>query len=580
MLKISFCRLLHRNAPIIRYVSKFHRLNVSKSTYSKVGLLSFSTWIAWCSSEQSEDLQKDESFRSPTQFWYVCKDRVVNSSTFRFGRAAYAVVGIFIDYKYSLSGLNSSLDEYKLKKSECHLRSANRLKNLCISNGGVFMKVGQHVGSLDFLLPVEYTSTLKCFQYNAPESPYEDIRYVIETDTLHSMDELFLSFDKKPIGSASLAQVHVATLKSGENVAVKVQHKSVKEHALQDAKVIEFFVDVASKAFPEFKFQWLVDQIKANLPLELDFINEGKNCEKMRDYLTRFRNISVPEIHWDFSTKRVLFMEYIVGGAVDDIDYIKKNDLRVSDISTLLGDLYSEMIFVHGDVHCDPHAGNIMVRKSKNKKGVELILLDHGLYIQMDNRVRLMYAKLWQSMLERDIEGIKTYGKELGVGEYYGIFACMVAGRSWESIQSGIDKKNVSSDELNEIQSGAVEFAAVITDVLEKMPRELVMVFKTNDLLRGLDARLKTSAASASFITMTKSCLRAVYNADLKNCHSMRCGFVLYFQYKWSLFRIVLYQFSLSFEHESLYDVVSICRNSILSLLDSINNIPRLIAGR
>ena len=69
------------------------------------------------------------------------------------------------------------------------------------------MKIGQHIGSLDFLFPKEYTETLKCFQYKAPESSIDDIRYVIETDTLHSMEELFTSFEEIPIGSASLAQV-------------------------------------------------------------------------------------------------------------------------------------------------------------------------------------------------------------------------------------------------------------------------------------------------------------------------------------------------------------------------------------
>merc|ERR1712137_334551 len=109
------------------------------------------------------------------------------------------------------------------------------------------------------------------------------------------MTDLFQSFDDKPLGAASLAQVHKAVLKDGKEVAVKIQHKTVKQHAYQDAKVIELFVKMATKMFPEFQFQWLVDQIKANLPLELDFLNEGRNCEKMGDVLTNFNGIKVPE---------------------------------------------------------------------------------------------------------------------------------------------------------------------------------------------------------------------------------------------------------------------------------------------
>lgn len=90
---------------------------------------------------------------------------------------------------------------------QCHLRSAVKFRDLCSLNGGVFMKVGQHIGSLEFLFPREYTDTLKCFQYEAPHSSLEDIRYVIETDTGRKMSELFETFFEEPLGAASLAQV-------------------------------------------------------------------------------------------------------------------------------------------------------------------------------------------------------------------------------------------------------------------------------------------------------------------------------------------------------------------------------------
>lgn len=509
-------------------------------------------WVTWCACDaagsnldgrskvygegrSSGDVVK----RSLGWFYEVYDEKVVHSSLFRFGRAAYVVISVFADYKYSFMGLT---EENKAEvKSSCHLRSAVKLRDLCSLNGGVFMKIGQHIGSLEFLFPKEYTDTLRCFQYEAPQSPLEDIRYVIESDTGLKMSELFESFDEKPLGSASLAQVHKAVLKDGREVAVKVQHKAVKKHAFQDAKVIEFFVNVATELFPEFQFQWLVDQIKANLPLELDFLHEGKNCAKTRDILKEFPDIKVPEVYWKNSTNRVLFLEYIKGGIVDDMEYIKKNEMNVNDISVKLGQLYSEMIYVKGFIHCDPHPGNILIRKNQNGSQ-EVILLDHGLYLTMKDDVRLEYCKLWQSIIELDNEGIKKHSEALGVGEYYGLLTCIVTGRSWEAVQSGITTKHQTVEELREVQAGIVQYVPLITEILEKLPREMIMILKTNDLLRGLDARLKTKTASASFITMSKCCLRALYQHERTKCTSLYSRVRLDCRYFYDMSRMFAFQ--------------------------------------
>jgi len=485
-----------------------------------------STWVTWLG-EQYEEVIKQNSVA-------------------RFGRAAVAIVAVFVDYKYSLYGLDGEDQGYWQAKSDCHLRSAIRFRDLCSSNGGVFMKIGQHIGSLEFLFPREYTDTLKCFQYDAPASSMKDVRTVIETDTNMKMGDLFNQFDETPIGAASLAQVHRAVLKDGSIVAVKVQHKLVKKHAFADAIVIEFFVNIAGKLFREFQFQWLVDSIKTNVPLELNFINEGKNCEKMRDVLKEFKYLKVPKIYWKRCTERVLFMEYCEGGIVDDIEYIKKHNLNVNDISTKLGRLYSEMIFVNGLIHCDPHPGNILIRKSATDNQCEVILLDHGLYQPMKDHVRVSYCKLWQSVIGADVEGIKEHSRELGVGDYYGLFACIVAARSWDAIQGGIDKTAQTKKEIQEIEENAVQLVSVITEVLERLPREMIMVFKTNDLLRGLDARLKTKSTSASFITMSKCCLRAVYNDELSKCTTRYGKVKLYYGYQLNSMRLLMYQFTLT----------------------------------
>lgn len=93
---------------------------------------------------------------------------------------------------------------------------------------------------------------------------------------------MFETFDAEPLGTASLAQVHRATLKNGQEVAVKVQHPYVLGNSKVDMKTMEYLCKIMSIVFPDFKMQWLVDESKKNLPIELDFLNEGRNAEKVR----------------------------------------------------------------------------------------------------------------------------------------------------------------------------------------------------------------------------------------------------------------------------------------------------------
>jgi len=123
---------------------------------------------------------------------------------------------------------------------QVHLRSAERLREMCWRNGGCFIKVGQHIGALDYLMPAEYVNTMKLLHQHAPESPITDIKNIIAADLGRSVDDLFSNFEDRPIASASLAQVHRATRRSnGEIVAIKVQHPHIKAHSAVDMATME-----------------------------------------------------------------------------------------------------------------------------------------------------------------------------------------------------------------------------------------------------------------------------------------------------------------------------------------------------
>lgn len=469
------------------------------------------------------------------------KRQLTSNGIVRVGRAAGAVIFISFDYKKSLWRVDQKSAEYSHIKSQVHLRSAARLRDLCCQNGGAYIKVGQYVGSLDYLLPPEYVQTLKVLHNDAPKSPFFDIQHVLEEELNCRVGDVFASFEETPIGAASLAQVHKATLHDGRIVAVKVQHRDVQKHAAVDMKTLEILYQVVSWLFPEFKFQWLVDESKKHLPLELDFEHEGWNAEKIMHFVKKFPFVKIPEIDWRYSTKRVLTMEFCDGGKVDDLTYMQNHQISSDELAQKLGILYSEMIFVNGFVHCDPHPGNILVRRSP-KHEVEIVFLDHGLYQTLSHDFRVQYCKMWQSLISSDLEGIKQSSEALGVKEMYGLLACILTARSWDVVTTGIDQGPITDEEAELIRLNAATYVTEITELLNKVPRQLLLLLKTNDLLRSIDFRLKTRATSCSFITMSRCCIRALTEQRLQECRGWRDWVSIHADATFGHLRITLYQ--------------------------------------
>ncbi|XP_015237329.1 PREDICTED: uncharacterized aarF domain-containing protein kinase 1 [Cyprinodon variegatus] len=463
-------------------------------------------------------------------------------SVIRFGRAAATTAVISYDYLTAFKHVDYGTEEYWALKSKVHRRSAERLRDLCCANRGTFIKVGQHLGALDYLLPEEYTSTLKVLHSRAPESTMEEIQQVIREDLGKELSELFVSFEEKPQGAASLAQVHKAVLHDGRTVAIKVQHPKVQRQSSKDIMVIEVLLKAVHWLFPDFAFMWLVEEAKKNMPLELDFLNEGHNAEKVAKMLSHFPFLKVPMIYWDLSTKRILTMEFLEGGQVNDREYMKKHNINVNEISENLGKMYSEMIFVHGFVHCDPHPGNVLVRKCPRSQKTEIVLLDHGLYQVLQPDFRMDYCRLWMSLIKGDMSGVERYSRRLGAGDLYPLFACVLTARSWNAVNTGISSVPVTHAEDVEIRTNAALYLPQISDLLNRVPRQMLLLLKTNDLLRGIETTLQTRASSSSFINMSRCCIRAVARHKRSKAQSRRRCLQITLAESVSLWKLSVYE--------------------------------------
>ncbi|KRX57814.1 putative aarF domain-containing protein kinase 1 -like protein, partial [Trichinella sp. T9] len=468
----------------------------------------------------------------------------------RIGRAAATVASIAVDYKMTMNLTNSEAEDYALQMSGVHQRSADRMLKLAHKNGGCYIKVGQHLSSLDYLLPMEYIRTLSSLLKDAPLSSFDDIKQVLLEDLGNKVDN-FVEIDPKPIGSASLAQVHKAKLSNGQTVALKVQHRRVKQNSAVDIFTMNLLVHVAAKVFPEFKLMWFAEEVKRNLPRELNFKEEAENADRIRRLLENFKFLKIPEILWDLSTDRVLTMQYFEGGLVNDLKYINSHGISPYDVCVFMFLCKFEMIFVHGDVHCDPHPGNILVHKDSNGQ-TEIVLLDHGLYTKLDENFRLNYARLWLSILHKDRLGIERWSKALGVGDLYPLFACMVTARSWKAIIRGIKNTGFTAEENDDIKAHAASYIPEMAEVLNSVPRQMIMVFKANDLLRTIEFKLGTQKQAYSYLNTTEYCLNTIYDYAYRRSDNLARGCLVWVAWTTAIVRLQLAVWLLYFYNAAL----------------------------
>ncbi|KAF7830952.1 putative ABC1 protein [Senna tora] len=462
----------------------------------------------------------------------------------RLIRDAITAANIAFDYEYSLWGLPEGSNERSVVKHEVHLRSARKLQELCFKNGGVYIKLGQHIGQLEYLVPQEYVQTMRESMLNkCPVSSYDQVCEVFKKELGETPDKIFSEFDPVPIASASLAQVHVARTHNGQKVAVKVQHTHMTDTAAADQATVELIVNTLHRIFPNFDYRWLVDEIRESLPKasfhpkELDFLIEAKNSEKclenFRKFSPRIANyIYAPKVYWNLSTSKLLTMEFMDGAQINDVKAIKKLGIHPHEVSTLLSQTFAEMMFKHGFVHCDPHAANLLVRplpsSQRNilcKRKPQLVLLDHGLYKELDYHTRTNYAALWKALIFADANAIKKYSTKLGAGEdLYALFAGILTMRPWNRVvDSSVDHLVIkgSASELSELQMYASQYFPQISELLRRLPREILLMLKTNDCLRAVNNSLLQESSLETFYIIGKVSSEALIEAKVLQSKSL-----------------------------------------------------------
>ena len=430
-----------------------------------------------------------------------------------------------LSYRTVLNTQSKNAEDHTALLKACHQRCADRTFKVLEKNGSIFVKLGQHLSSLNYLLPSEWCDTFIPLQDKCPVSSFESVSAMVEKDTGAPLTAYFSEFNPVPIGAASLAQVHIAKLKeTGEEVAVKVQHPTLDEWADMDLALTRFTFKTLAKWFPEYDLTWLSEEMQYSLPKELDFEQEGRNAMEAREYFSHIKELPavIPKVHW--AKRRILVMERITGRRPDDLEYLDSNGIDRDEVSAALARIFNEMIFGRGaPLHCDPHGGNIAIRLNNSRRApynFDVILYDHGLYRNPPLDLQRNYAKLWLAVIDADVPRMRKYAHAVaGITDaQFPLFASAITGRDYTVVTSSIAKPRNAEEKAaitDALGDGLIE---QLIALLGQVPRIILLILKTTDLTRSLDENLHTRQGPIrTFMILARYAARTVYEEQMDN---------------------------------------------------------------
>ncbi len=285
-----------------------------------------------------------------------------------------AIAGRYgLDILLARIGLGQSGDAREGDASDLPRRTRQALEAL----GPTYVKLGQILATRRDLLSDAWIAEFEKLHSEAPTLPFETLRPRLEEALGEPPESAFAHFDAEPLAAASMAQVHRATLHDGRDVVVKIRRPGIRQRMQADLRLITHLAGIVENNNREarhFQPRALVQQLLDTVLEELDFTNEGRNADRLREDLSTHPGVVVPDIHWRYSSETVLVMDYVAGIPPRDGEALRAAGIDPAAIADLGANLVLDMVLVNGRFHGDPHPGNLLCLP-----GNRLALLDLGL---------------------------------------------------------------------------------------------------------------------------------------------------------------------------------------------------------
>ena len=303
--------------------------------------------------------------------------------------------------------------KYQERKANVEEKTlGERIRLILEELGPTFIKVGQMASTRPDLLTDDIIDELEKLQTHAPPFPFQEAKAIIEAELGVPVGEVFAKIDREPLAAASIGQVHLGVLMSGEHVAIKVQRPNIANKIATDFEILK---ELASLA--ELRIEWaakyrareVVDEFAMMISKELDYLVEAQNSKRIQKQFSDDGLVKVPNIFEQYSTSKVLVMEYIEGVKLSEIIEGASAQFDPRKIADHLARLTFEQVLINGFFHADPHPGNILVREDN-----QIVLLDFGMVGRLTQAMKENFGMMLIHMIQEDTAGMVEYLLKMG----------------------------------------------------------------------------------------------------------------------------------------------------------------------
>jgi len=414
----------------------------------------------------------------------------------RARRIAEVLIRNGLGHMLQMAGLTNLVPFWRSRRMGPDARTVRlsvpeRLRHTLEELGPTYIKLGQMLSTRPDVMPPEYIVELSKLLDSAPPAAGDEIAKIVEEELGEPVADAFKDFDLTPIASASIGQVHLATLHDGSLVVVKAQRPGVEKTIRTDLSILYAearFLEGRSEALRSYRIANIVEEFAEALRAEVDYVREGRNAETLRR-LSDPEAVIVPRVYWDLTSRKVITLERLEGVYLSETDRLKAKGYALEEVAARLANVYLTHVFEHGIFHADPHPANILVCDGK------LGLVDFGSVGYVSPTLRSQLGDLLFALLQQDADEMVYIIGRMGAisinsdlaglkGEIQRLMA-RYYGASLESVPI--------SDFLGDLMTASFRYRV-------RLPADLALLVRTLLILEGVTRSLDPSFDFTSFV--------------------------------------------------------------------------------